>query len=55
MFNNKTILITGATGSFGKTFIKLLLKKYKLKKLSFLAEMRLSSLRCNNLDNLIQK
>ena len=26
-FKNKTILITGATGSFGKTFIKHILKK----------------------------
>lgn len=33
MFNNKTILITGGTGSFGKTFVKYLLKNYKPKKL----------------------
>ena len=33
MLNNKTILITGATGSFGKALIKFLLKKYKLKKI----------------------
>ncbi len=30
---NKTILITGGTGSFGKSFAKFLLKNYKLKKL----------------------
>ena len=30
--NNKTILITGGTGSFGKKFIEIVLKKYKLKK-----------------------
>lgn len=29
MFNNKNILITGGTGSFGKKFIKILLEKYK--------------------------
>lgn len=29
MFNNKNILITGGTGSFGKKFIKILLSKYK--------------------------
>lgn len=29
MFDNKTILITGGTGSFGKKFIYMLLKKYK--------------------------
>ena len=33
MFNNKTILITGGTGSFGKNFTQLLLKKYKPKKI----------------------
>ncbi len=32
MFNNKSILITGGTGSFGKKFIKLLLDKYSPKK-----------------------
>ena len=29
MFNNKSILITGGTGSFGKAFLKNALKKYK--------------------------
>ena len=33
MFNNKTILVTGGTGSFGQEFIKTILIKYKLKKL----------------------
>ena len=34
MFNNKTILITGGTGSFGKSFLKKLLDDYKsLKKI----------------------
>jgi UDP-N-acetylglucosamine 4,6-dehydratase/5-epimerase len=32
MLNNKTILITGGTGSFGKKFIKTILGKYKPKK-----------------------
>ena len=32
MFNNKTILITGGTGSFGKKIIKRLLNDYKPKK-----------------------
>ena len=31
--NNKSILVTGGTGSFGKTFIKYLLKYYKPKKI----------------------
>jgi len=34
MLNNKSILITGATGSFGKAFVKTILKKYpKIKKI----------------------
>ena len=33
MFNGKTIFITGGTGSFGKAFVKKLLKNYKPKKI----------------------
>lgn len=33
MLNNKVILITGGTGSFGKKFISMVLKRYKPKKL----------------------
>ena len=33
MFNNKTVLITGGTGSFGKSFCELILNKYNVKKL----------------------
>ena len=33
MLNNKTIIITGGTGSFGKEFIKQTLKNYKPKKI----------------------
>ncbi len=33
MFNNKTILVTGGTGSFGKKFIKRVLENYQPKKL----------------------
>ena len=33
MFNNKTILITGGTGSFGKAFTNKLLNSYKVKKI----------------------
>ena len=32
LFENKTILVTGGTGSFGKRFISTVLKKYKPKK-----------------------
>jgi UDP-N-acetylglucosamine 4,6-dehydratase len=33
MFDDKSILITGGTGSFGKEFVKLILERYKPKKL----------------------
>ena len=33
MFNNKSILVTGGTGSFGKKFIETVLKKYTPKKM----------------------
>jgi UDP-N-acetylglucosamine 4,6-dehydratase len=33
MFNNKTILITGGTGSFGKKYIQILLKNYTPEKI----------------------
>ena len=33
MFKDKTILITGGTGSFGKKFVQLILQRYKPKKL----------------------
>jgi len=33
MFNNKTILVTGGTGTFGKAFVKIILKNFKPKKI----------------------
>ena len=33
MFNDKTVLITGGTGSFGKRMVATLLNRYKLKRL----------------------
>jgi UDP-N-acetylglucosamine 4,6-dehydratase len=33
MFNNQTILITGGTGSFGKKYTKIILERYKPKKI----------------------
>lgn len=33
MFNNKTILITGGTGSFGKRFVKIITNKFRPKKI----------------------
>ncbi len=37
MFNNKSILITGGTGSFGKKYIQLILQKFKPKKIIVLS------------------
>ena len=37
MFDNKTILVTGGTGSFGSTFVPMTLKKYNPKKLIVLS------------------
>jgi UDP-N-acetylglucosamine 4,6-dehydratase/5-epimerase len=54
MINNKTILITGGTGSFGSVFVEYLLKKYNPKKIiifsrdeqkHFLMEKKLSKFR----------
>src|SRR5471030_1407450 len=33
MFNNKSILITGGTGSFGKQYVKTILQRYQARKL----------------------
>ena len=43
-FINKTILVTGGTGSFGSNFIKKLLKSFKFKKIIVFQEMNLSNL-----------
>ena len=43
MFNNKNVLITGGTGSFGSLFIEKILKEFKPKKLSFTLEMNLNN------------
>tara|TARA_B110000008_G_scaffold225974_1_gene227276 strand:+ start:6483 stop:7481 length:999 start_codon:yes stop_codon:yes gene_type:complete len=37
VFDNKTILVTGGTGSFGHTFVSMTLKKYNPKKLIILS------------------
>lgn len=44
MLNNKTVLVTGGTGSFGHHFVEYVLKHYKPKKLLFIPEMNISSL-----------
>ena len=42
IFNNKTYLITGGTGSFGSTMVKDLLKKKILKKLEYLVGTKIN-------------
>ena len=37
MLNDKSILITGGTGSFGHRFVSTLLEKYNLKRLVILS------------------
>ena len=40
MFNNKSILVTGGTGSFGQAFVKFVLKKYpRIRKLIIFSRM----------------
>ncbi len=48
MFNNKTLLITGGTGSFGKSCVKFLLKEYKLKKLIIFSRDELKQFNLSN-------
>ena len=46
MFNKKNILITGGTGSFGRNFVKYLLKNYNPSKIIIIQGMKLNNLRC---------
>ena len=48
MFNNKTILVTGGTGSFGKKFIKTLLDNYKPKKVIIYSRDELKQFEMSN-------
>ena len=50
MLNNKTILITGGTGSFGKSFCKIILAKFKIKKLIILSRDEFKQLEMSKLD-----
>ena len=48
ILNNKSILITGGTGSFGKSFVTHLLKKYKLKKIIIFSRDELKQFELQN-------
>lgn len=45
MFNKKNILITGGTGSFGKTYTKVLLENYKPNKIIIILVMSSNNLK----------
>lgn len=49
MFNNKSILITGGTGSFGKKCTEILLKRYKLKRLVIFSRDELKQFEMNQI------
>ena len=51
MFNKKVILITGGTGSFGKTFVKFLLKNFKPKKLIIFSRDEMKQFEMSNMFN----
>ena len=56
MLDNKTILITGGTGSFGKCFTKYVLAHYNPRKIIIYSRDELSSLSCRmNLKNMSRK
>jgi Predicted nucleoside-diphosphate sugar epimerases len=48
MIDDKSILITGGTGSFGKQFVKTILEHFKPKRLSSILVMSSSSLKWHN-------
>ena len=47
-YNNKVVLITGSTGSFGKVCVKHLIKNFKLKKIIVLSRDELKQFESNN-------
>ena len=49
MFKNKTILVTGGTGSFGKKFVNKILKKHKPKKIIIFSRDEQKHFSCGNL------
>jgi len=51
MFDNQTILITGGTGSFGKKYIKIILEKFKPKKIIVLSRDELKQFEMQQIFN----
>ena len=54
MFSNKSILITGGTGSFGNKFVEVLISKFKPKKIIIYSrdEMKQYQMQKNIIKNL---
>ena len=50
MLNKKRILVTGGTGSFGKAFIKKILKNYKVNRLVIFSRDELKQYEMSNED-----
>ena len=48
MFNNKSILITGGTGSFGKSFVNHLIKHFNCKKIVIFSRDELKQYEMSN-------
>src|SRR6185436_16312034 len=46
VFEDKVVLVTGGTGSFGKKFVEVVLRDYRPKKLIIFSRDELSSTRC---------
>ena len=46
MLNNKSILITGGTGSFGKKFVSQVLKNYKPKEIIKIGNLTTKMVEC---------
>ena len=49
MFNNKNLIITGGTGSFGKAFVLHVLKNYKFKKIVIFSRDELKQYEFSNI------
>ena len=54
MFNNKVVLITGGTGSFGKSFCKIILDNFNLKKLIILSRDELKQYEMSKLSFILK-
>ena len=53
MLNNKSILLTGGTGSFGKKFVSTLLRKYAPKKIIIFSRDELKQYDKKNIDDFL--